>query len=102
MLTPATLGAACVRAGKADPDFTVRQLAFLMAVHANGNLSVGDYAGHIETTKPVVTRCAQKAVDAGWVTRVQSVHDRRTVHINLTKKGNALLQQIVGPDAASF
>ncbi|HEX4221256.1 MAG TPA: MarR family transcriptional regulator [Pseudonocardiaceae bacterium] len=66
-----------------------------------GPLTIGQLAGHTETTGPAVTQLVNGLVAAGYVTRSRPEDDRRTVLVAITDAGRARHQerQLVLADA---
>lgn len=66
-----------------------------------GPLTIGQLAGHTETTGPAVTQLVNGLVAAGYVTRTRSEDDRRSVSVAITDAGRARHQerQLVLADA---
>jgi DNA-binding MarR family transcriptional regulator len=67
------------------------QLATLKFIKDHGRPTMHDLAVYLMITPPSVTSLIKGLTDAGLVVRQTSKEDRRAVHLMLTKKGQAFL-----------
>ena len=74
-------------------DFTLAQLQLLRLVNAKGDHSIGSLASHIGVSSPAISKTVEKLVRRSFLSRVDREHNRRVVHLSLTKKGHRLLSR---------
>jgi DNA-binding MarR family transcriptional regulator len=68
-------------------DLTQQQFHYLQVIVRMKNPNLTELAGELGITKPTVTVLVDKLVEKGYVSRVKSDEDRRTVHLHINKKG---------------
>lgn len=68
-------------------DLTQQQLRYLQVIVKMKNPSLSELARELELTRPTVTVLADKLVEKGYVKRVKSDEDRRSMHLHINKKG---------------
>lgn len=77
-------------------DLTAQQynaLRLLRAVHPNGELTLA-LAGQLVSRAPDITRLLDKLYDRGLIVRERTADDRRSVRVQLTDAGMALLDDL--------
>jgi DNA-binding MarR family transcriptional regulator len=55
---------------------------------SNLSKAISYLARELDLTKPTVTVLADKLVDKGYIKRVKSDKDRRSMHLHIDKKGD--------------
>jgi DNA-binding MarR family transcriptional regulator len=77
-----------------DPgnDLSIGQMAVLGALHAKGELTVGELAAHERVQPPSMTRTVGCLVDGGYAERRSSETDRRQVIVAITDKGRTTVK----------
>lgn len=79
------------------PDLSARQFAvFLICYLEGGPHTVRGLASRLAVSRPVVTRLMDRMEELDLARRVPDPRDRRSVLIDRTPPGNALLTDIVG------
>jgi DNA-binding MarR family transcriptional regulator len=68
-------------------DLTQQQLHYLKVIVRMKNPSLTELAKELDLTKPTVTVLVDKLVEKGYVRRVKSDEDRRSMHLHIDKKG---------------
>jgi len=68
-------------------DLTPQQLNYLRVIIRLGNPTLSELANELKITKPTVTAMVDKLVEKGYVMRVKSDADRRSMHLHIDKKG---------------
>ena len=76
-------------------DLTQQQLHYLKVIIGMKNPSVSELARELQLKKPTVTVLIDKLVSKGYIKRVKSDKDRRSMHIHAEEKG-LLLNDIIG------
>lgn len=74
-------------------DITVEQFHVLRHVR-RGVGSISELATAKNISRPAISQAVDILVNKGWLTRVQSMHDRRYVVLALTDAGNHLLDTV--------
>ena len=76
-----------------EAGITQQQYQALLAIktHEGGPLSIGAFAEQLLLTHHAAVQMADRLAKAGLTERTRSLEDRRTVHLSLTDKGEALL-----------
>lgn len=82
------LAAACAKADLTSPQ--VHALNWL----ARGPLAMGDLARLLGITEKTATGAVDRLERAGYVARVRDARDRRVVHVQLTRKGQATARRL--------
>jgi DNA-binding MarR family transcriptional regulator len=75
-----------------DNDLSIGQMAVLGALHAKGELTVGELATRERVQPPSMTRTVNCLVDGGYAERRASEADRRQVIVAITDKGLATVK----------
>lgn len=86
------------------PDLTARQLGVFLTVYLqNGPHTVRGLAGGLNVSKPAITRALDRLGDLDVVRRKVDPRDRRSVLVQRTVKGAALLRElrVIMRDAAA-
>ena len=68
-------------------DLTQQQLQHLQVIIRLKNPTLTELAKVLELTKPTVTVLVDKLVEKGYVRKVKSDKDRRSMHLHIDKKG---------------
>jgi DNA-binding MarR family transcriptional regulator len=71
-------------------DLTHQQIHYLKTIAKLHNPTLSELAKSLRLTKPSVTVLVDKLVSKGYVRKVQSDADRRSLHLHLAEKGLAL------------
>jgi len=71
-------------------DLTQKQLQYLRVIYRLRNPTITELSKELRLTKPTVTVLADKLVAKGYVKRVPSDKDRRSLHLHLNTKGARL------------
>lgn len=69
------------------------QFGILMQLHYRGNCAVGDIGERFDITNAAASQLVDKLVQSGLIQRKEDPSDRRAKLLNLTDKGNKLIQQ---------
>jgi DNA-binding MarR family transcriptional regulator len=69
---------------------TARQLFYLETIREMKNPAYGELARRLGISKPSVTAVVDKLAGLGYVRRIQSDEDRRSFHLHVTEKAEAL------------
>ena len=70
----------------------MKQLVYLDTIAGLDHPTFSDLAKRMAVSKPSVTAIVGKLMQKGYVEKVQSAEDRRSFHLLLTEKGQALSQ----------
>lgn len=73
--------------------FTARQIEYIDTIHKLGHPNLGEIAKAVKLSKPSVTVIVDKLASRGYIEKVQSDEDRRSVHVHLSEKGKTLVEQ---------
>ena len=77
------------------PDLTARQLGVFLTVYLqNGPHTVRGLAGGLNVSKPAITRALDRLGKFDFIKRKTDPKDRRSVLVQRTVKGTALLREI--------
>jgi len=68
-------------------DLTQQQFRYLQVIFRMKNPTLTELARELDLTKPTVTVLADKLVEKGYIRRVKSDQDRRSMHLHIDKKG---------------
>lgn len=68
-------------------DLSRQQLLYLRVILRLHNPSVSELAKELKLTKPTVTAMVDKLESKGYIKRVKSDSDRRSMHLHLAEKG---------------
>ena len=71
-------------------DLTQQQLHYLQVIFRMKNPTLTELARELDLTKPTVTVLADKLVEKGYIKRVKSDQDRRSMHLHIDKKGTKI------------
>jgi DNA-binding MarR family transcriptional regulator len=71
-------------------DLTQQQLRYLQVIFRMKNPTLTELARELDLTKPTVTVLADKLVEKGYIKRVKSDQDRRSMHLHIDKKGTKI------------
>ena len=77
-----------------DAGLTGTELRALFRVAQAVSITPKDLAAHLGLTTGAVTAIARRLVDAGFVTRTDHPGDRRSLYLELTPEGHAVMGQI--------
>ena len=69
------------------------QFGILMQLHYRGNCGVSDIGERFDITNAAASQLVDKLVQGGLIQREENPNDRRAKLLNLTDKGNKLIQQ---------
>jgi DNA-binding MarR family transcriptional regulator len=72
-------------------NFTLRQLYYVELIHKHNNTSVSEIAKMLEVKKSTVSVAINQLIDQGIVTKVQSRTDKRQYFLQLTLKGESIM-----------
>jgi DNA-binding MarR family transcriptional regulator len=70
------------------------QASALGSVHRHGNPTLGELAAIEQVQPPTITRIVAGLAEAGMVTRVADVNDRRSARVRTTPEGERALERI--------
>jgi DNA-binding MarR family transcriptional regulator len=70
------------------------QASALGSVHRHGNPTLGELAAIEQVQPPTITRIVAGLAEAGMVTRVADVNDRRSARVRTTPAGERALERI--------
>ena len=68
-------------------DLTQQQFHYLQVIVRMKNPTLTELADELGLTKPTVTVLVNRLVEKGYITRVKSDEDRRSIHLIINKKG---------------
>lgn len=71
-------------------DLTQQQLHYLRVVVRMNNPTLSELARELNLTKPTVTVLVDKLVEKGYIRRVKSDKDRRSMHLHINDKGSKI------------
>ena len=71
------------------------QFGILMQLHYRGNCGVSDISNWFDITNAAASQLVDKLVQSRLVQREEDPHDRRAKLLNLTEKGQELIQQSI-------
>ncbi|MDU2064699.1 MAG: MarR family transcriptional regulator [Sporomusaceae bacterium] len=77
--------------GKELFDLTITQLHYLYAIRERGNPTYTELAQRFNVQKSTVTVTINKLIQRGYVYKTQSTEDLRVFHLQLSDKGQKLL-----------
>jgi DNA-binding MarR family transcriptional regulator len=81
----------------ATQDFNLTLIQFHIMLHIrHGVHTICDLAERQQISRPAISQSVELLVEKGLVTRRQDVHDHRFVQIDLTDRGNRLLDTVYG------
>lgn len=70
---------------------SMNQYYYIISIAKLGSPSFSDLARAMNFSKPSVTATVNKLIQMGYVTKSQSVEDKRLFHIQLSEKGKKLI-----------
>lgn len=73
-------------------DFTLRQLYYIELVHKHNNISVSQIAKMLDVKKSTVSIAINHLINQGIVTKSQSSTDKRQYFLQLTSKGENIME----------
>lgn len=73
----------------------MNQLMVLGTLHQYGSLSISEICKKLFISKPQMTIIVDKLAKSELVCRIYNNKDRRTININLTKKGNEYCENLL-------
>lgn len=73
---------------------TFQQYQLVRQARRKGALILSAAAGELGMDKPTLSLVARKCVEAGWLTRTDSMTDRRAFRLSLSGLGEELLDKI--------
>jgi DNA-binding MarR family transcriptional regulator len=68
------------------------QFGILMQLHHKGRCGVSEIGERFDITNAAASQLVEKLVQAGYLERAEDPHDRRVKQLNLTAKGEALIE----------
>ena len=68
------------------------QLGILMQLHHKGRCGVSEIGERFDITNAAASQLVEKLVQAGYLERTEDTNDRRVKQLNLTAKGEALIE----------
>ena len=71
-------------------DLTQQQLRYLQVIVRMKNPTLSELARELDLTKPTVTVLVDKLVEKGYVKRMKSDKDKRSMHLHIDKKGSKI------------
>ncbi|MBN2116361.1 MAG: MarR family transcriptional regulator [Anaerolineales bacterium] len=72
---------------------SMQQFGILMQLHHRGGCGVSGLSEHFDITNAAVSQLVDKLVQGGFIRRDEDLHDRRAKILNLTDKGQELIQR---------
>ncbi|MBB6671229.1 MarR family transcriptional regulator [Cohnella nanjingensis] len=77
-----------------DKDLTAPQFYIIQILAAEGSRNCSELAAALDITLPAVTNLSNKLVRKGYVERLASESDRRSVYLRLTDEGRQVQQRL--------
>ena len=74
---------------------SMQQFGILIQLHFRGVCGLSEVSERFEITPAAASQLVDKLVQSGLVRREEDPHDRRAKCLNLTEKGEALMQQSI-------
>jgi DNA-binding MarR family transcriptional regulator len=71
-------------------DLTQQQFHYLQVIVKMKNPTLTEFAKEINLTKPTVTVLVDKLVNKGYIKRIKSDKDRRSMHLHIDEKGGKI------------
>jgi DNA-binding MarR family transcriptional regulator len=68
------------------------QLGILMQLHHKGRCGVSEIGERFDITNAAASQLVEKLVQAGYLERTENPNDRRVKQLNLTAKGESLIE----------
>ncbi len=73
-------------------EYTLRQLYYIELIDKNQGISVSELAKKLEVKKSTVSIALNQLIDLGIVNKIQSNQDKRFYFLQLTPKGNQIME----------
>ncbi|AIS33095.1 MarR family winged helix-turn-helix transcriptional regulator [Methanobacterium formicicum] len=73
-------------------EYTLRQLYYIELIDKNQGISVSELAKRLEVKKSTVSIAINQLIDLGIVNKIQSDSDKRFYFLQLTSKGNQIME----------
>ncbi|MDO5835073.1 MAG: MarR family transcriptional regulator, partial [Methanobacterium sp.] len=73
-------------------EYTLRQLYYIELIDKNQGISVSELAIKLEVKKSTVSIAINQLIDLGIVNKIQSNQDKRFYFLQLTPKGNQIME----------
>ena len=73
-------------------EYTLRQLYYIELIDKNQGISVSELAKKLEVKKSTVSIAINQLIDLGIVNKIQSDSDKRFYFLQLTSKGNQIME----------
>ena len=73
-------------------EYTLRQLYYIELIDKNQGISVSELAKKLEVKKTKVSIAINQLIDLGIVNKIQSDSDKRFYFLQLTSKGNQIME----------
>ncbi|AXV40217.1 MarR family winged helix-turn-helix transcriptional regulator [Methanobacterium sp. BAmetb5] len=73
-------------------EYTLRQLYYIELIDKNQGISVSELAKKLEVKKSTVSIAINQLIDLGIVNKIQSNSDKRFYFLQLTSKGNQIME----------
>ncbi|BDZ70014.1 MarR family winged helix-turn-helix transcriptional regulator [Methanobacterium petrolearium] len=73
-------------------EYTLRQLYYIELIDKNEGISVSELAKTMNVKKSTVSVAINQLIDLGIVTKIQSNDDKRFYFLELTPKGNQIME----------
>ncbi len=71
-------------------DLTQQQFHYLQVIVRMKNPALTELARELVLTKPTVTVLVDRLAEKGYVSRIKSDDDRRSIHLQINKKGDKI------------
>ncbi|NYB52905.1 MAG: MarR family transcriptional regulator [Methanobacteriaceae archaeon] len=73
-------------------EYTLRQLYYIELIDKNEGISVSELAKTLDVKKSTVSVAINQLIDLGIVNKIQSKDDKRFYFLELTPKGNQIME----------
>ena len=73
-------------------EYTLRQLYYIELIDKNQGISVSELAKKLDVKKSTVSIAINQLIDLGIVIKIQSNQDKRFYFLQLTPKGNQIME----------
>lgn len=73
-------------------EYTLRQLYYIELIDKNEGISVSELSKTLDVKKSTVSVAINQLIDLGIVTKIQSSDDKRFYFLQLTSKGNQIME----------
>jgi len=73
-------------------NLTMKQMDYLDTIYHNENITLSEIADLLRLSKPSITAIINKFKKKGYLKKIQSNEDKRSFHLNLTKKGKEICE----------